>query len=436
MSEKKPKGEEKSSSKRDFLKVGAGVAIGAVIGGGIARSAAPPEVKEAAPTKAKLKDPIRIGGIWVLSGAHGGYGEFAKMGGQLAIEEINQSGGIFGSKLEFEVRDDTLKPPEGVKQARSLVETWGADFLIGVDSSGVALAIGEIMPELGKVFIATHAATHRLTEEQVYKRGIKQIFRISVPVYQDGIAAAYVAKDLPVKKWANIGADYEYGYVSWDLFRATLKPLRPDVAFVESAWAKFGTTDFSPQITKVMAAEPDGIYTTEWAGEAVSLVKQAKLFGVFDRTKAWMCPMGGAMDVLEGLGKEYPQGAWISSRYWFQYPPTNENQAFVDRFSKRWTKYPHYVSETTYSAIYALKLAIEKAQSTDTDKVIKALEGMAMITPAGRRYIRPEDHQAVYEVPWGRVVQDPNYSVPVITDMRVMPAEVYYRRPPFPEIKA
>jgi len=52
------------------------------------------------------------------------------------------------------------------------------------------------------------------------------IFRSSVPVYQDGILAAYIAKDLPVKKWVGINGDYEFGRVSWELFTKTLKALQ------------------------------------------------------------------------------------------------------------------------------------------------------------------------------------------------------------------
>jgi len=142
-------------------------------------------------------------------------------------------------------------------------------------------------------------------------------------------------------------------------------------------------------------------------------------------------PMGGAMDVLEGLGKDYPEGLWVSSRYWFLYPPTSVNQGFVQRFHKRWNRYPHYSSETSYSAYWAIKQACERAGSAETDKVIKALEDMTMISPGGRRWFRKEDHQAVYEVPWGRTKADPKYSFRILGDLRTVPAEMYYRHPPF-----
>ncbi len=417
--------------RRDFLKKSASVLLAGAALPTLFPAAYP--VEAVTPTPGKLKSPIKIGAQATLSGPFGGYGQFMKMGAELAVEEINAVGGIMGSQIEIDFRDEELKPSVAAQNARYFVDDWGADFLTGIDSSSSALGVGEVIAELDKVCIVTHAATEKLTEKLVFERGIKQIFRISVPVYQDGILAAYVAQDMPAKTWATIGADYEYGHTSWKFFKQTLKTLRPDVEFVEESWAKFLTTDFGSHITKVMNANPEGIYSTQWAGEAVTLIKQAKLFGVFDKIQTWMTPMGGAMDVLEGLGAEYPEKAWVTARYWFLYPPTPENKAFVERFHKRWNKYPHYVSETTYSAIYTIKAAVEKAGTLETAEVIKALEGLAMITPAGRRYFRPEDHQAVYEVPWGRITHDPAYPFPTLTDLRAVPAEMYYRMPPFPK---
>ena len=94
---------------------------------------------------------------------------------------------------------------------------------------------------------------------------------MSVPVYQDAIIAALIFKDRKdIERWANIGADYEYGYVSWNLFKETLKKYRPDVEFVGEAWAPFLTLDFSPHISAVMAQKPDAIFATPWAGKPSS----------------------------------------------------------------------------------------------------------------------------------------------------------------------
>lgn len=423
MENKKNKG---TMDRRKFIKTGVGaLGVGAAIAGGLSfpRKA-----------RAKLKGPIKIGCQGVSSGALGLNGIFMSEGAQLAVEEINANGGILGSQIEYSFRDSELKTDIAVKNARYFVNTWGANFLIGIDSSGTTLAVGEIMNDLNRILIVTHGSTNKYNEDLVYKRGVKVCFRASIPLYQDGIAGALVAKDFGVKRWGFIIPDYEYGHTATKLFKSTLKSLQPDVEFVADTYAKFGTVDFSSHIMKVMSAKAEGIMGFEWGGELVALIKQAKLYGVFDKVKVWMDPMGGAIDVLMGLGKEYPEGLWGTSRYWFLYPDHPANWRFVKAYKNKWNKYPSHNSEGAYTAVYMIKQAVEKAETLDTGEVIKAMEGMEFVRPAGLCYIRKEDHQAVYSVPWGQVTHDPRYPIPILTNLKVFPTDQIYRKPPFPPI--
>ena len=438
--------ERKKISRRDFLKAAAAAGIGGMtLGRGRAAEAAPPKEKTPSQTKPKKKilgvDVIKIGGQGVTSGAHADYGWQMLAGSTLAIEEINAKGGILGSTLELKFMDEELKPAVAVKNARYLATEWGAHLLFGVDSSGSCMAVGPVLPELDRICMFTHAATHRLTEELVYSKGIKQIFRISEPVYQDAILPALIFKDFPnIKRWAGIHCDYEYGYVAWALFQDCLKKYRPDVEFVAIAWAPFWTMDFSSHISAVMAANPDAIQATPWAGEGVMLLRQALMLGVFDKIQAWFQCMGGSVDVLEGIAREveadkFKSNLWATARYIHNYPDTPENKAFVANFRKRWARLPNYSAETSYSTLYAFKAAVEKTRSLKTADLIKALEGMEVMTPGGKRFFRPEDHQAIYTVPAGKVIKDPNYPIPILGDLKVIPAKDYYRNPPFEPIK-
>lgn len=390
---------------------------------------------------ADLPKVIKIGGQGVTSGALADYGRQMIMGSRLAIDEINAAGGILGSKLELKFMDSEVTPAVAVKNARYMVQDWGAHLLFGVDSSGVSMGLGPVLPELDRVHIFVHAATEKLTEKLVYEKGIKNIFRISVPVYQDSILSAMIFRDFPeIKRWGNIGTDYEYGRTCWTLFKSTMKKYRPDVEFVGEAWAPFWTTDFSPHISAVMAKKPDAIFATPWGGEAVMNLRQALLLGVFDQIQVWWQAMGGSLDVLEGLARQVAKNQfkgklWATARYIHNWPDTPENKAFVERYVKRWARYPNYSAETSYSAIYVFKKAIEKTKSLETAKLIKAIEGMRIKCPAGERYFRPEDHQAVYTVPAGKVIHDPAFPLPVLGDLKIIPAEDYYRKPPFPPIR-
>src|SRR6202171_3572017 len=78
----------------------------------------------------KLKKPIRVGCQTILSGPLGGYGEFMRKGATLAMEEINAAGGIGGSPIELNFRDEGLKVRGGGEKGGYFVRDWGADFLI------------------------------------------------------------------------------------------------------------------------------------------------------------------------------------------------------------------------------------------------------------------------------------------------------------------
>ena len=380
---------------------------------------------------------IKVGAQGAASGPHADYGRQIEMGATMAAEEINAAGGILGCKVEIRFMDDENRAATGVKNARLLVTDWGAHFTVGTDSSGVAMAMGPVLAELKRIHFFTHAATHRLTEDLVASKGIKEIVRVSVPIYQDAIIAALIFKDrMDIKRWANIGADYEYGYVAWNMFKETLRKYRPDVEFVGEAWAPFLTLDFSPHISAVMAQKPDAIFATPWAGEAVMLLRQALIQGVFDNVQVWWQAMGGSVDVLEGISAEVAKDRfkgklWATARYIHNWPDTADNRAFIERYRKRWARYPNYSAETTYSALFIMKAAVEKARSMDTDKVVAAMKGMQIRNPGGVRVFRSEDQQFIYNVPAGRPVMDAKYPIPVLGDLKVFEAKDYYRHPPF-----
>src|SRR5215813_4279939 len=280
--------------------------------------------------RAHAQGPIKIGAQGVSSGSHADYGRQIQMGARHAAEEINSKGGIMGRQVEIIYRDDELNNEVALKNARYF-KSQGVNFMVGTDSSGVCLALGPVLPELDLIQIFTHAATEKLTEELVFKNGIKHIFRGSVPVYQDAILPALVFKDnMDIKRIANLGADYEYGRTSWAMFTTTLKKFRPDIEIVGEAWAPFFTADFTPHLSALAARKPDLIFATPWAGEAVLMLRQATTLGVFK-------------DKL-----------WATARYIWNWPDSTENKAFVSSFSERWGRLPNYSAECTYSAILTL----------------------------------------------------------------------------------
>jgi len=365
----------------------------------------------------------------------GDFRRYNRAGARLAVEEINAAGGILGSKIELIVRDELA---DVIKQARELVEREKVDFLVGVSSSGNALRLAPILPELNVIHINSDASTPRLTEEFVYSRGIKLIFRTTSVLYQDGCVAGAIAANLPISRWAGLNPDYEYGRASWEWFKKCLKHFRPDAEFVLEQWFPSpGTTDFTKYIAAIMATDAEGLYTVAFSGEAIALFRQAAELGLFRKLKALIDAPGYQPDIAYALGKNYPRlemGTWVSGNdYIWVYPPTEVNKRFVRAYVNRWGKLPGAGAEPTYTAIYMIKAAIERAGTLDVDTLIKTMEGMVIVSPAGERWIRPEDHQAIYDLPFGRISNrtiNVGGEMPLLEDIRGLPAYLYIPGPP------
>jgi len=356
--------------------------------------------------------------MYILSGALSTYGTFAKQGLDLAVDEINDSGGVLGRPVSATVEDEG-NVANAVRTARRLVLEDRVDFLLGLDSSGVAEAVVPIMPELKKILMITHAATPKATGSLCNKF----VFRCSVNVPQNSAAGARIAAPFKFKKWTTIGPDYAFGHDSWQFFQDSLKKLQPDAQFLprsQQQFPKLGNDDFNSFITKLLDAKPDAIWISTWGGDLVTLVRQGRQQGLWN-IPAFM-ELGAALEVLETLGSEMPTGIWVGTRYWFQEPNTTRNKRFVDAFFKRYQHYPSYNAQNAYTGLTFLVEGMKKAGSTDPDAVGKALEGMTLDVPQGSTTIRKEDHQAVLNVTWGKTAASSKYKFRILEPFKVLPA--------------
>ncbi len=344
-------------------------------------------------------DTIKIGGLYILSGSAASYGEFASQGMKMAIDEINSSGGVLGEQMQLLMEDDQGKAATGIQAARKLVYQDNVNALVGIDSSGVALGLVPVMKELKTPLIITHAATPHATG----KLCNAYTYRISVNEAQNMRAAAELAAATGKKRWTTIGPDYAFGHESWELFSENLSALSPDVEIMkETAFPRFGAEDFTPFINNIMQQKPDGVLISVWGGDLVNFVRQANNLGFFEQDYEIMFTVGAATEALAALGEQMPEGVWLGTRYWYDSHDTDINKNFVDNYKKLYKTPPSYNAEGAYSAVYAIKAAIEKAGSTKPEDIAVALSGLTINTPAAERTFRVGDNQALVGPTWGR----------------------------------
>jgi branched-chain amino acid transport system substrate-binding protein len=375
-------------------------------------------VMAAVPLMVQAEAPVKLGFVYIMSGPFATYGQFAKQGAELAIDEINKAGGINGRKIEAFFEDDTGKPDVGIRVIRKLVYENGVDAVMGIDSSGVASAVTPVMKELKTPLIVTHAATPDVTGTNCNK----YTFRVSLNINQNIAMASAIAAELPAKVWTTAGPDYSFGHQSWEYFQKYLQKKKPDVTFLPNADVAFSpmaTTDFSPYITKIMNSNADGVLISLWGGNLIDFVRQATDMGFFDGKRQVLMTLGAATEVLYALKEKMPEGQWVGTRYWFGANESPMNQAFVKAYREKYGVYPSYNAHGAYGAVLAYAAAAKKAGSTDKEKIVGALEGLTLELPVGTITIRPEDHQAVTDGVWGKTAADPAMPIRILKPTRL-----------------
>ena len=355
---------------------------------------------------------VQVGAMYLLTGGFATYGEFARDGINLALEEINQTGGINGKSLKV-IFEDESNP---VQTSRRLVLQEKVDFLLGIDSSGNAEALVPIIPELEKILMVTHAASPKVTGELCNSF----VFRCSINGLQNSMAGAKIAATEGYKKWTTIGPDYAFGHQSWEFFQKALQERKEGIKFIsQTAFPQLGAQDYNSFITTLLDSGAEAIWCSLWGNDLINFVRQANSFDLFKQFPVYM-ELGAAIEVLTALGEQMPVNQWVGTRYWWQTPDTEVNRNFVARFRQKYQTYPSYNAQNAYVGIKLLALAANSAGTTETKAVIQALEGLEYEAPMGKLIINKSDHQAIANVTWGKTAANPDYKFRILEPIVVV----------------
>jgi branched-chain amino acid transport system substrate-binding protein len=372
-----------------------------------------------ASSAALAADTIKIGFPIPLSGPTSVYGVPILKGAEMAVADINAKGGVLGHKLELLPRDSKANADEAVRLARELIIKDNADFLIGTLTSAEAPAVSTIAKENKIVFIAPSAKTSALTAPENLH---PYIFRFASNTTTEGQAGAIImSKWKDIKTVATIAPDYAYGRDAIAAFVAELKRLRPDIQIVDQQWPKLGEPDFTAFITAQMSKRPDAVYCDLFGGDFITFAKQAAPLGYFKAIHNRLADGGevGAVDAAQPLADNYPVGIWSDAYDPVIWPGQHEpaaHKTFVLEMQKVLnSKYGSGWAIQGYSSVLALVAGIEKAGSTNSDKVSKALVNLTFDTPAGKRSFNA-NHDADTGEFWGEMVKEPEFPFATIKD--------------------
>ena len=368
----------------------------------------------ATPAASAKKKPIKIGLLYALSGLAAVYTKGTVIGHRIAAEEINAKGGVLGRKIKFVVRDNKLKPGIAVKEFRRLVTKDKVDFVMGIISSGVALAVSQVAKEMKVLFVDTIAQTAALTGEQ----GHNYVIRTNTNSTVIGRTAALAASKREWKSYYFIGPDYEWGHRVNSDFWEFLQVKKAGVTKLGDLWPKLGERDYSAHITAMLNAKPDAVFSSLWGGDLIAFIKQASAYGFFDKIQ-YISTGGGDLDILKPLGKEMPDGIMATYFYAFDNTPVKkeQNKKFIAEFQKRAGYLPKSGDIAGYVSTYIMAEAMENAGTAETEALVAALRGAKFDTLLGDIEIRKIDGQATFAYNAGYTYTHPDYPFKRLKDV-------------------
>ncbi|HEY6966841.1 MAG TPA: ABC transporter substrate-binding protein [Burkholderiales bacterium] len=311
-----------------------------------------------------------------------------KKGMELAVEEINASGGVLGRKLELVSRDDGGNPGDAVRVAEELITREQVALLMGTFASNVGLAVSNLAAQRKVLFVASEP----LTDKIVWENGNRYTFRLRPSTYMQTAMLIPEAAKLKKKRWAIVYPNYEYGQSATASFKKLLKAAQPDVEFVAEQAPPLGKIDAGAVVQALADAKPDAIFSSLFAADLQKFVREGNTRGLF-KSAAVFNLLAGEPEYLDTLKDETPDGWWVTGYPWSEIN-TPEHRKFREAYQKRWNDYPRQGSVVGYTAVYAVFQAMQKAKGAETEKLVEAMKGLQMATPFGPIVWRALDHQS------------------------------------------
>jgi branched-chain amino acid transport system substrate-binding protein len=376
----------------------------------------------AAPALAQTTTPIKIGEINSYTGLTAFTAPYRK-GVELVVEEINAKGGVLGRKLEVLFRDDGFKPADAVRHAEELISNEKVDFLAGTFASNIGLAVADVATQRRMLFVAGEP----LTDAMVWEKGSHYVFRLRPMAYMQAAMLAEEAAKLPAKRWVSIAPNYEYGTSFVANFKKALAAKRPDVEWVGEQWPAQGKLEAGPTVDALNAMKPDAIFNATFGPDLARFVREGNTRELF-KGRAVVSALTGEPEYLDPLKDETPTG-WIVTGYPWDQDTRPAHQAFVDSYRKKYNDYPRIGSLVGYITFKAIGAMLAKAGSTDTEKMIAAMEGLSFDSPVGPVKFRAADHQSTMGAWVGKTALKDGKGV--MTDWKYLDGAAYL--PPEPD---
>ena len=335
--------------------------------------------------------PIRIGVVTPLSGTYAGIGQQVKWGLDLAARQINAAGGVAGRPLELIYEDEEANPAVAVQKAEKLFQVNKVDFLTGTVNSGSTLAVGQLAERNNRLIATTVSFADSITGDKCSPN----VFRVNARAgMQSAALADWLSSTRPNANVFYLGPDYEMGRSTVAAFKQAAEA--KGAKSVGEVFAPLDNKDYSPFFGQMRSARPAVIYTSVAGNDTVRLFSQMAEFGINRNVQVVGASGTVTSQNLPAIGKA--ADGFVTGVGYATGIDSPENRKFLAEFEAANKAKPDLYGADSYGVLFFYKAAVEKAGSTDTDKVRAAMRGLQWATPQGAKTMRAGDHQAMQDM--------------------------------------
>ena len=335
--------------------------------------------------------PIRIGVVTPLSGTYAGIGQQVKWGLDLAAKEINDAGGVMGRRIELIYEDEEANPAVATQKAEKLFQVSKVDFLTGTVNSGSTLAVGQVAERNQRLIATTVSFADSITGDKCSPN----VFRVNARAgMQSAALAEWMSKEKPNANVFYLGPDYEMGRSTVAAFKGAAEG--KGARTVGEIFAPLDNKDYSPYFGQIRSARPTVIYTSVAGNDTVRLFTQLSEFGLGRNLQIVGASGTVTSQNLPAIGKAAE--GFVTGVGYSPLIDSADNKKFVAAFQAANKSLPDLYGADSYGVLFFYKAAVEKAKSTETDKVRAAMRDLEWATPQGVKKMRAGDHQAMQDM--------------------------------------
>jgi branched-chain amino acid transport system substrate-binding protein len=336
-------------------------------------------------------DTIKIGVNLELSGAVASYGTSEADGIDLAVEEINDAGGIDGKKIVIEKVDNKSDNAEATSAAIKLIDQDKVVAIIGAATSGATVAQAEIANS-NKIPLISPSGTSPSVTVQDNGAVNEFVFRTSfIDPFQGTVAANFAANELKVKNvaiYSDNASDYSKGLAA--SFKKDFEAAGGKIVREESYIAK--DSDFRSTLTRIKAANPEFIFIPGYYEEVGLIVKQAREMGI---TVPLMGADGWDSPTLLKLAGADALNNTFTTNHYSSEDPDGKIKNFNEKFEEKFGKLPDSFNALGYDTVYLLADAIKRAGGAESEKIQKALAETKDLELVTGLYSVDENHHPI-----------------------------------------